>query len=80
MTQPTPDPNSRPHQSANHAGGDINQVGGNNTVTNTSTFTFLIPMIALGSMVAFGLVFGRGIGTQVNPSQPAAPASASPNP
>ncbi|MEK0195154.1 hypothetical protein [Microcoleus anatoxicus] len=89
MTQPTPDRQSQPHQSA-HAGRDSIQVGGNNVHNSnspSSTFNLWIPTVIFlgGGMVYLGLVFGRGIGTQLNPpisppNTPTAPASVSPNP
>ncbi len=89
MTQPTPDPQSQPSQSA-HSGRDSIQTGRdhvhNSSNSPSSTFNLSIPtVIVLGGMISLGLVFGRGIGTQLNPpplppNTPTAPASISPKP
>ncbi len=95
MTQPTP--HTSPFQQTQtasgpgnitQAGGNItnSHTGGNITNSNNRSFWILSLTMVVGSMVALGLVFGRGIGTQVNqpqlsaPTAPAAPASASHNP
>lgn len=87
MTQPTPhtNPPVQPTQTASSGLGNITQAG--RDINNSNNRSFLIlSLTVLGGMVALGVVFGRGIGTQVNqpqlsaPIAPAAPASSSSKP
>jgi hypothetical protein len=87
MTQPTPhtNPPVQPPQNAYSRKGNITQVGRDMNNSNNSSI-LILTLTVLGGMVALGVVFGRGIGTQVNqpqlsaPIAPAAPASSSSKP
>jgi hypothetical protein len=89
MTQPTPhtNPPVPPTQTASSGLGNITQAGRDINNSNNRSFLILsLTMMVLGGMVGLGVVFGRGIGTQVNqpqlsaPIAPAAPASSSSKP